>query len=411
MSLIEEALDKAEKEKEHSAKIVPSRLSGIGSLAKNRDRRSPFGIVTAIVAGLCIVVSVGWLAYWWFQYRSQHHPKMISLNTEALPLSPEEENPSPSAAPPAASPPVSSSAEKSVPPSTGQASIKKGPPLKGIPVNAATPSAESFSPVVAKTPGKGTSSSKARKNSRAVKHIHPRHPHHKRQKRRAYQKKASPYIGSKKVSVSKKPVSLSVQLAREAIERGVSAYRSGDMNNAIREIETSLTYAEPTAQTLAFLGGIYLKLRDYDKAYAYLKRALSQAPSNPGILEKMGITLMARGEKTQAIPFFLRAIQAHPFMYTPHVNLGIAYWKSGNLRAARDQFLTAIKIRKDRPEAYYNLSGLYETAGDYSRALSSLESFMKRARGLDAPVREEAKTHIEALKAYLQKNGSGKNHD
>ncbi len=406
MSLIEEALAKAEKEKEDSAEPVPSRLSGINSLPKNRDRRSPFRVVTAIVAVLCIVVSVGWLAYWWFQSRSQHHPRMISPDTEATPLlSPEKGKSFLPASPGAALTPVS--------PPTKQATLKKTPsphktpenptPLKGSP---------SLPAVIRRSPQKPTAHKSHRTHT--VKQENSRYPHHKRKKHTTRKKKVPVQLHPQRTDTfrkAEKAAPISLHLAREAIEKGLSAYRAGDLQRAACAFEKSLTYAEPTAQTLAFLGGIYLKLRDYDKAYTYLKRAFSQAPSNPGILEKMGITLMARGEETQAIPFFLRAIQAHPFRYTSHVNLGIAYWKSGNLGAARDQFLTAIKIRKDRPEAYYNLSGVYEAVGDYPRALSSLESFMKRAQELGAPVREEAKAHIEALKAYLQKNGGEKNHD
>jgi|GEM_PF-2547651 len=416
MSLIEEALDKAEKEKTERAETVPSSFSSTKNSPPRINSRSPLRILVIVVSILCIAGSLGWLSYWWFQYKSQGHSNRIALNMkQPTPL------PLPKGQPPseAQSPTASVMKTAAVPSPSENPDMKhQQAPTKKVGNPPSPDNHDRVSPTSTHASVKASASVSTpkishkkvthQKESKRTRTLRARHSRHKVKKEKFLPRKrrvASSAGRVKKTGPARKSGSvepLSILLAKKAINEGLTAYKQGNLQKAARALERSITYAEPTAGTLGFLGIIYLKLEAYDKAYTLLSRALAEDPLNSNFLDKMGITLMARGENTRAIPFFLRVIKSHPFRYSPHVNLGIAYWKSGNLTAAREQFLTAIKIRKDRPEAYYNLSGIYEAMGDYNRAIAPLKTFIDISRGIDESRLREAKTHLEALKIYIK---------
>ncbi len=417
MSLIEDALDKAEKERTETGRPEAPGLGGLPSAARGDGPKSKLRTIVAVAAIICIILSLTYLGLWWFHRESPGSSRIaLSPGIAQQPTA----HPTPEAVREKPAHLTSSVASKNVPHSapTEQKVGEKIPRQASVTQTPAPASQNSLkhpkeaqTAVHASRPGRVVKRTHHLSHAHAHAHIHSAKKRHHTKKRT--NRKASHHASSasrkslpRHVAPSKENaehLSLSVRIARQYVEKGLSAYKAGELQKAARALETSITYADPTPQTLAFLGSIYLEMGNYDKAYQYTRKALAKAPMDPKIQENMGIILMSKESYDQAIPFFLRVIQARPFWYTPHVNLGIAYWKSGNLAAARDQLLTAIKIEKDRPEAYYNLSGVYEAQGDYSHACATLESFLKHAQSLPSSERRVAALHLKYLRSYLQK--------
>ncbi len=400
MSLIEDALDKAEKERIDSQPL-PSRLTDPRPLQKKRKSEGHMRVTVAIVAVVCLALSIAWLGYWWYHYQIPHTPNHMARR-KAPHLYPSQKTREKT--PPSSPSPESLTETKNPPPVQKPVKTNLSPPVTTH--ETANPQMALSRSVLSPKSSKKTFLPKANHETASPLRYKRKHPG-----RKTRDKKRKVTSGSHKMlnlhqstSLERGKISLpmSIRIAREYIRKGLAAYQAGNFPRAAHAFENSLIYAEPTPQTLALLGKIYLRLGKGVKAYGYAKKALSKNPADPNLQEEMGFILMTMGQMDQAIPYYLHAIQAHPFRYTLHVNLGIAYWKIGNLGAARDQFLTAIKIRKDRPEAYYNLSGVYEALGDYPHALASLEKFLETAPVQDAAQRHVALRHIRALKSYLQ---------
>ena len=150
----------------------------------------------------------------------------------------------------------------------------------------------------------------------------------------------------------------------------------------------------------------YLKAGEYNKACRALSKALHKAPGNSKYLEALGMATMAKGTPARAIPLFLKSLCTAPFKYTARVNLGIAYWKTGNLPAAEKQFKNAITLEKSRPEAYFNLSGVYEASGKFQEAVRALRTFLTNAKTSNMTREiEVARKHLEFLEGYIQGKG------
>lgn len=417
MSLIEEALNKAEREKTGEATPLPSTISQESPPVPRRNRRPVSQKTILVLALVCIIGAGAWLAYWWNQRASSLARRPIELSREAQnPLAPQAKHP-PVHEPTSAKRRLS---QESQPPNHPQQqnrpnakassqislpkhpdSVKSYPPVlthkKGVSVQKKKTATPVASPKI-------SPSRKVGKTSKSKRVVH-RHASAKT-KRGHLRHKAKVHLTrkrKKKVKTRKKVEPLSIQLAKKAIHEGLQAYNEGDLRGAANAFERSLIYAEPSAETLGFLGKIYMLMGKRDKALSFFSRSLEKNPKNPEILDQIGLLFMEKGKNAEAIRCFLKALQSSPYRYATHVNLGIVYRRMGNLSAARDEFLTAIHIRKDKPEAFYNLAGVYEAMELYPQAVKSLESFLKISEGKKDTRRDDAENHLRALRSYINK--------
>ncbi len=420
MSLIEDALDRAEKEKadDFPQEVLPAGTPQapenfhVGSSSRSKN-------LLLIISILCIAGSATWLYFWWNQHNAQltgtiqlsanRHtasgkpPEAVGLPPDSgQPLSTVKSAPTPSKPAIAA---VQGKMPAAAPASSASEKKRKGTPVKTSPV-VSTPT---------KAPVKNRRSASSSKHTTSPRHSashrhtvrmarhKKRHKHHVHAVRTAGVKRHSP-AKTRPHKAVKEPLSRS--LARKAINEATRAYQRGNYQKAAEALEKSVTYAEPTAEILGFLGNVYFKAGEYNKAYRALSKALHKAPGNSKYLEALGMATMAKGAPARAIPLFLKSLRAAPFKYTARVNLGIAYWKTGNLPAAEKQLKNAITLEKSRPEAYFNLSGVYEASGKLQEAARALRTFLANAK--TANMTKEiavARKHLGFLEGYIQGKG------
>jgi len=416
MSLIEDALDRAEKEKadDFPQGVLPASTpqapenfhAGSSSRSKN---------LLLIISILCIAGSATWLYFWWNQHNapltgtiqlSANRHAASGKSPEAVGLPPDSGQPLPTVkSAPAPSRPAIAAVRREVPAASASSPSEKK--RKG-----ATVETSPVVPVPAKAPVKNRRSASSSKHTTS-----PRHPaSHRHTVRKARHKKRHVHAvrtaGVKRHSPAKthphKAVKepLSRSLARKAINEATRAYQRGNYQKAAEALEKSVTYAEPTAAILGFLGNVYFKAGEYNKACRVLSKALHKAPGNSKYLEALGMATMAKGTPARAIPLFLKSLRADPFKYTARVNLGIAYWKTGNLSAAEKQLKNAITLEKFRPEAYFNLSGVYEASGKLQEAARALRTFLANAKTANMTREiEVARKHLGFLEGYIQGKG------
>ena len=85
------------------------------------------------------------------------------------------------------------------------------------------------------------------------------------------------------------------------------------------------------------------------------------------------IRLLEQRQYDQGIPLLLKVTQGAPQASAPHVDLGIAYSRSGDLEKALASLQRAVEINPRQPVAYNELGMVYRRKGDFTAARASYE--------------------------------------
>ena len=136
--------------------------------------------------------------------------------------------------------------------------------------------------------------------------------------------------------------------AEELFESAYEAQMRGDFGDAIALYRMSLQ-AHPTAEAHTFLGWTYSFQGRLDDAIAECKKAIAVDPDFGNPYNDIGAYLMQKGKVDEAIPWFLRALDAPRYesYCFPHMNLGRAYEAKRQWSAAIREFELALKERAD----------------------------------------------------------------
>lgn len=182
------------------------------------------------------------------------------------------------------------------------------------------------------------------------------------------------------------------------IDKALSFYKSGKLIEAIKIYEEIIKKDSKSFESKHALGVIYLKLKDYDKAIFWTKKALEIEPKNHAIYNNLGAIYLILGKLYDAINFFSEALRLKPDYAQAYNSLGIIYKKLENYEEAIKNFNNAIKYQPDYAEAYL---GLGTVLIDKKEFLLS-EDYFNKALKLK-PNYAEAYLRLGNLKLKLKK--------
>lgn len=149
---------------------------------------------------------------------------------------------------------------------------------------------------------------------------------------------------------------------QEAIRLFHEAYRkqmSQSLEEAVDLYKQSIA-SYPTAEAYTFLGWTYSFMGRLDDAIAECHKAIETDPSFGNPYNDIGAYLMQTGKVDEAIPWFMRALEAsryESYCY-PHMNLGRAYEAKRQWAAAIREFELALRERPDYRPAKEGLARL-----------------------------------------------------
>ena len=148
----------------------------------------------------------------------------------------------------------------------------------------------------------------------------------------------------------------------EAIRLFHEAYRkqmSQEFDKAVELYKESIA-CYPTAEAYTFLGWTYSFMGRLDDAIAECHKAIETDPSFGNPYNDIGAYLMQQGKVDEAIPWFLRALEASRYesYCFPHMNLGRAYEVKRQWAAAIREFEQALRERADYRPAKEGLARL-----------------------------------------------------
>jgi tetratricopeptide (TPR) repeat protein len=135
-----------------------------------------------------------------------------------------------------------------------------------------------------------------------------------------------------------------LRLFHEAYEKQMSQ----ELEEAVKLYKKSIA-CYPTAEAYTFLGWTYSFMGRIDDAIAECHKAIETDPSFGNPYNDIGAYLMQKGNIDEAIPWFLRALEAPRYesYCFPHMNLGRAYEARRQWDAAIREFELALRERAD----------------------------------------------------------------
>ena len=147
---------------------------------------------------------------------------------------------------------------------------------------------------------------------------------------------------------------------------GVIYYRHGDNGAAERVFQRALVRSPEDTTVLRNLLPVLAKLGKKAESDRITTRLASIEPTPPFHYFQIGMKAMEEGNYSTARYNFAREVQRSPYYHEFHFWLGIAHWKLGETRAARDQLAMAVDTSTTAEGAKQ-----YSNKLDYLRSLSS----------------------------------------
>ncbi len=162
--------------------------------------------------------------------------------------------------------------------------------------------------------------------------------------------------------------------ARIHTELAAGYFELGNYGVALQEAAEALKADPNYVAALSVLGLVYMELRDDKAAEANFQRALRVSPYDSDANNNFGWFLCQRKREQESIKYFLAALR-NPLYATPDkswVNAGICARQTGDLVAADDYFMKALKVRPSQPQALLQLADMAYKRKNYPEAKTFL---------------------------------------
>ena len=188
--------------------------------------------------------------------------------------------------------------------------------------------------------------------------------------------------------------------AKEKYRQGLKSAAAGKTEQAVKLFEESLAaHARFYAANLA-LAEQLSRLQRYDEALAAYRRAGELKPDRPEPYVGVGVTLVSQRRYDEGIKMLRGVVEVDKDLPAPYLSLGYAEMVTGDYRAAEEHLLRALEL--SRPAlAHVYLANVYEQTGEFSKAVSQLEAYLKE--NPNSPQTEAVRAAVEKLKRKAKK--------
>lgn len=156
--------------------------------------------------------------------------------------------------------------------------------------------------------------------------------------------------------------------ATETYVRGVYACKAGKQDDAIRELQATLSENPQLIMPRMLLGGIYKAKNDYRAAAEQYEKLVQLDPYFADNHYNLGVSYQMLQRLREAEKSYLAALKLEPANFGSNMNLGLVYLALGDIDKAVAHTEAAVRLDPKSAEARSNLAAALDAKGDYPRA-------------------------------------------
>ena len=149
---------------------------------------------------------------------------------------------------------------------------------------------------------------------------------------------------------------------------GVSAYRAGDKERAVRLLTEAVRRNPNLAMAHSILGDIYKESGDYNAAVTQYQSLTKLDPFASDSHHRLGVSYHFLNRLRDAAASYLRAIRLNPRDWRSCMNLGLVYMSLGDLNAAVEYCQRAANLNPLEAVAHANLGVVLDARGNTAEA-------------------------------------------
>src|SRR5579863_9838096 len=113
---------------------------------------------------------------------------------------------------------------------------------------------------------------------------------------------------------------------------------------------------------------------NFTEARRLLRQAVQQDPKDGSLWFHLGVSCAELNQFDEAITALERARALAPAQADTYFDLGLVYWRKGNVNKAKESYRAGLALRPNETSALQNYSLLLMKTGDYKAAIAPLQS-------------------------------------
>ncbi|HIE11230.1 MAG TPA: tetratricopeptide repeat protein, partial [Kiritimatiellae bacterium] len=176
------------------------------------------------------------------------------------------------------------------------------------------------------------------------------------------------------------PANPATELDPEKLRKAIFLNRSaealqkaGNLKEAAQRYQEALEVWPYLVDAWAQLGRVFLRLQEFDSAIRALERAVESDPSNPALLNDLGVAYLYRNHIPMAAEFFRAAVDISPDYAPALFNLVLCSLATEDIERACEYLDAYLRMRPDDPRALKEKAYLQAREGKHREALATLK--------------------------------------
>jgi tetratricopeptide (TPR) repeat protein len=181
------------------------------------------------------------------------------------------------------------------------------------------------------------------------------------------------------------------------IQLGRVLAAEGKNEDAIAELQVGAKVAPADVSLQRDLADLYVTTRKYDHAETAYRALVVANPSDAGIHQSLGKTLLEQKKFVDAQKEFLEAVKLNPGLGTAYGDLAFAASENKDYPLTIKALDTRAKFVPDEPITYFLRASAYDHLKDVKRAALNYHLFLKTANGKYPDQEWQAKHRLIAI--------------
>jgi len=160
---------------------------------------------------------------------------------------------------------------------------------------------------------------------------------------------------------------------QEKIDSIMALYSNGEINDAIKHVETLINDYPQESKLFNINGACYSSIGDLDNAIENYKKAITLNPNYAEAHFNLGNTYQDLNQFNDSVSSYNKAIALNPQYHEAYNNLGGSFLDLNRVDDAIKSYKKALKHKPDYVEAHFSLGLMFQELGRFDEAIEHLE--------------------------------------